>query len=239
MANVGFVMLPSYYEAIRPLDDVTRLAMFDAITDYAFTGALPADTNPVVSAMFSLVRPNIDASIARYSANVRNGAKGGRPPKDKSKQKPNQNPSETQAEPTENQDKEKERERERDTENTGESDFLLFWSAYPKKAKMPAAREAWENIGPDSGTLSQMMAALAVQRKSEQWLEADGRFIPDPANWLYQRRWEDSTEIARTSNEPASHGTVISSKNPHDGERLEWFEDEYGERKCRWVPIDN
>jgi hypothetical protein len=39
--------------------------------------------------------------------------------------------------------------------------------------------------------LDRMLAALAVHVASEQWRRDDGRFIPHPATWLNQRRWED------------------------------------------------
>jgi hypothetical protein len=35
-----------------------------------------------------------------------------------------------------------------------------------------------------------------VHVASEQWRRDDGRFIPHPATWLNQRRWEDEAEPA-------------------------------------------
>ena len=102
----GFMMLPSYYEAIRPLPDDQRLALYDAIMDYAFQGVDPVDLPPILNGYFVLLRPNIDSSSSRYAASVENGKKGGRPPKPK----PSENPAKTQAEPSENQEKEKEKE---------------------------------------------------------------------------------------------------------------------------------
>ena len=36
-----------------------------------------------------------------------------------------------------------------------------------------------------------LLSALAAQKKSKQWQKDDGAFIPMPANWLNDRRWED------------------------------------------------
>ena len=95
----GFTFLPSYYDALRPLPDEERLALFDAILDYVFQGKEP-NLPPLLNCCFSLLRPNVDASVKRYQANVENGKRGGRP----TKQKPKSNPSQTQEEPNENPD---------------------------------------------------------------------------------------------------------------------------------------
>ena len=81
MDVTGFVFQRSYYEALRGLDDETRLVILDAITDYAFTGVVPEGLSPVASMCFTLIKPTLDASISRYAANVENGKRGGRPKK--------------------------------------------------------------------------------------------------------------------------------------------------------------
>ncbi len=93
----GFTMLPSYHQALRPLPDDMRLALYDGIMDYVFEGKEPEGLSPILSGYFSLLRPNLDASMRHYAASTGNGKKGGRPPK-----KPDENPAETQDEPDEN-----------------------------------------------------------------------------------------------------------------------------------------
>lgn len=66
----GFVMLPSYYEALRPLSGEDRLSLYDAIMDYAFALKEPDGLTPIQNAIFCLLRPNIDSSIKHYSASV-------------------------------------------------------------------------------------------------------------------------------------------------------------------------
>lgn len=92
----GFVFQRSYYEALRGLDDENRLAVLDAITDYAFTGKTPEALGPLPSACFTLIRPTLDASLSRYAACKANGKRGGRP------KKPNGNQTETKVEPNQN-----------------------------------------------------------------------------------------------------------------------------------------
>ena len=98
MSCAGFTMLPSYYEALRPLPDDQRLQMYDAIMDYAFLGKEPEHLPPILAGYFHLMRPNIDNSVKHYSASVTNGKKGGRPPR----KKPSGNPTETQQKPSKN-----------------------------------------------------------------------------------------------------------------------------------------
>lgn len=108
----GFLMLPSYYDAIRPLPDEQRLALYDAIMDYVFGGKEPEDLPPILKGYFVLLRPNIDSSARRYGASVENGKKGGRPRKEPS-EKGLKNSAKTQKKPSENQEKEKKTEMDR------------------------------------------------------------------------------------------------------------------------------
>ena len=39
-----------------------------------------------------------------------------------------------------------------------------------------------------------ILTALNWQKKSEQWLKDNGQFIPYPATYLNQRRWEDEPQ---------------------------------------------
>lgn len=67
-------------------------------------------------------------------------------------------------------------------------DFLAFWAAYPRKTGKGAAWRAWKREKP---VLSVALAALAVVSGSDQWKREGGRFVPHPATWISQRRWED------------------------------------------------
>jgi hypothetical protein len=68
--------------------------------------------------------------------------------------------------------------------------FEAFWNAYPKKTGKGAAWQAWRKIKhrPASETL---IAAVKRHQREDQWRRNNGRFIPLPATWLNQRRWED------------------------------------------------
>jgi uncharacterized protein YdaU (DUF1376 family) len=70
--------------------------------------------------------------------------------------------------------------------------FDDFWQAYPRKVGKGAALTAWKRARVN-GHLADVLAAITVQRSSEQWQRDGGRFVPNPATWLNQRRWEDET----------------------------------------------
>jgi hypothetical protein len=85
----SFVFYASFYEAISNLPGETQLEVYNAICKYALLGELP-ELSPIAKAMFTVMRPVMDAASARYEASVANGKKGGRPKK-KNLEKPSNN----------------------------------------------------------------------------------------------------------------------------------------------------
>ncbi len=83
--------------------------------------------------------------------------------------------------------------------------FTAFWSAYPAKKARAVAAKAWAKLKPDQQMQAAIMAGVERDKASEQWMRDGGRFIPHPATWLNQRRWEDEAPAhgASTSNSPA------------------------------------
>lgn len=75
--------------------------------------------------------------------------------------------------------------------------FSIFWEAYPKKIGKGSAEKAWAKLKPD---LAVVLSAIEEQKKSKQWSENDGKYIPHPTTWLNQKRWEDEVaNITQTS----------------------------------------
>jgi hypothetical protein len=85
--------------------------------------------------------------------------------------------------------------------------FDAFWKAYPKKAAKEAAWKAWEKRRPSLELTRQMCAALAWQRQQDSWLQAGGKYIPHPATWLTDGRWQDEpTNMPRLSDRTLALG---------------------------------
>ena len=89
---------------------------------------------------------------------------------------------------------ESESESESNTRNALESAFDAFWAVYPKKTGKEAARKAFKKIPKSAHSL--LVPAVEAQKKSRQWMEENGRFIPNPATWLNQGRWEDEVQTS-------------------------------------------
>jgi uncharacterized protein YdaU (DUF1376 family) len=74
--------------------------------------------------------------------------------------------------------------------------FELFWAAYPKKEGKGACRRWWKEHKPDDVLLGLMLAKIEQAKKTPKWKEQQGKFIPMPATWLNQERWEDEYQAA-------------------------------------------
>ena len=75
------------------------------------------------------------------------------------------------------------------------SGFTEFYSAYPKKVARPKAEKSWNRIAPDGALLEKILTAVQAQRQSELWTKDDGKFIPHPATWLNDQRWNDEVSM--------------------------------------------
>lgn len=181
-----------YYESEAPLtSDVDVLALR--------VGATPEDVSLLLRAFFKLhddvwMHSRCEREIAEYreicDRNRSNGKLGGRP-----KKKPSGFPVGSQSEPsgfpvgtlTSNH------EPLTNSKPTTPDGFVEFWSAYPKKVGKGAAESAWKKLKPPA---DKCMSALANQKSSADWKKENGQYIPHPATWINQRRWEDGETSA-------------------------------------------
>lgn len=98
-----------------------------------------------------------------------------------------------------------------DSDEAAAAGWLEFWAAYPRGAGKKAARKVWNRIAPDDTLQARMLAAIAVQRRSDAWRKEGGNYIPHAATWLNGERWTDS--------EPKPG--VVVSRLPDEIEQLE------------------
>lgn len=80
-----------------------------------------------------------------------------------------------------------------------QAEFDEFWRAYPKKKAKDAAMKAFAKRKPGRDLLDQMLAAIDAQKRSDDWLKDNGKFIPYPASWLNQGRWMDEIDAGPDS----------------------------------------
>ena len=78
--------------------------------------------------------------------------------------------------------------------------FCRWYNVYPNKKARGAAERAWGKLAPDPDLVATLIAAVEVQAQSREWTRDGGAYIPHPATWLNNRRWEDEpTEAASTT----------------------------------------
>ena len=72
-------------------------------------------------------------------------------------------------------------------------DFWKAWPSSPRKGAKSACKKVWDKSYCDTQA-DQIMKHLAWMKTTEQWLKANGAFIPAPLVYLNQQRW-DGAEI--------------------------------------------
>jgi hypothetical protein len=72
--------------------------------------------------------------------------------------------------------------------------FERFWSAYPKKVGKDAAAKAFAKRKFNAEELDAVLQAIEAQKASPGWIKDRGQFIPNPATWLNEGRWQDEVD---------------------------------------------
>lgn len=210
----------SFRDAARELANISvedAYVYIMSILDYGLDGTEPVCTG-AAAACFMLARPNLDASIKKAEA----GSKGGsttqaqteqaQAPLKQTASKPQTNASKPQAE-----EGSRKKEVGSRIEEVGDippkspqgakrsdSDFEIFWNAYPTKVGKQPAKKAFDKVKVPVETL---VAAIERQKCSSQWSKNGGQYIPNPATWLNQCRWEDELP------EPANHADTTTRRD--------------------------
>lgn len=112
--------------------------------------------------------------------------------------------------------------------------FDRFWRAYPRKVGKDAARKAFEKRKPDDGLLQAMVSAIERQGLEAKCKRGESQFVPHPATWLNEGRWQDELPIESSGSSwwlPAGFANVYEANNAgcfahnaaqfRDGKRVE------------------
>ena len=76
-------------------------------------------------------------------------------------------------------------------ESTNGELFDRFWSEYPRKVGKKKCRHIWNRLKPSAELSEKIISAVKAYKRTEQWQKNKGQFIPHPATWLNQERWND------------------------------------------------
>ena len=202
-----YYFFKSYHTALKDLKASTRYAIREAIDEFMFEDKLPVFTDNLSKSIWSLLLPTLHKSKVRYEA--------GKQTFSKTQAKVEQNPSKSGANQEQSSSllpvcssKEK-GERKKEINNTPiipqggvASAFDKFWEAYPLKKGKQAARRAFDRARKLT-TLDNMLSAIRKQKGWEQWTRDNGKYIPHPATWLNQGRWDDQSDVDTEPEKPA------------------------------------
>ena len=183
MIRDGFIFYRSFYEGIKELPRDIQGEVLTAIMEYGLNGETTENLKPVARAIFTLIKPQIDANNKKFE----NGKKGGRPPKNETKEKPKNNQTKTTPEPKELKSKDKANEKEK--EEKGKIPFDDFWNLYDKKkGDRRACQKKWGSLKND--TQEYILSILPKYVASF----SDRQFQPYPQTFLNQERWKNEIE---------------------------------------------
>ena len=195
-------MFRSYRDAAK---EIAKFSTEDAylylmaILDYGLDEAEP-ELSGTAAAMFMLTRPYLDVSIRKAESGAKGGSTSG-----SSESKPEANDKQTISKPEAKEECRKKNVESKNVEvppkaphgaKRSDAEFEIFWSAYPTKVGKQPARKAFDKVKVPVETL---VAAIERQKCSSQWSKDGGQYIPNPATWLNQCRWEDELPEAAKS----------------------------------------
>lgn len=71
--------------------------------------------------------------------------------------------------------------------------FQTFWQLYPRKVAKKQAEKSWKRLSQAEQT--EVLEVLPNHIEYWRLKETDKEFIPHPATWLNQGRWEDELDL--------------------------------------------
>ena len=237
-------------EATRKLKDSEKGRLIDALVAYArgeeIEDSRLTGNEAYVFPMFQLQIDRDKAEMEKKrETNSENGKKGGAPKGNQNARKNDQNQPKT----TENnrnkpdKDKDKDDDHDHDDDNHGQSParppsadvsdaaFDRFWEAYPKKQGKGAARKAFK-VAKKKVPLDVILSAVERQRQSFQWNQNGGQYIPSPARWLSEERWNDEMRVdyGGYQQQPPPPNPAVPNASAHSSKPLRELMEE---RKAR------
>jgi len=92
------------------------------------------------------------------------------------------------------------------TKETIQKQFDQFYLSYPKRVQKSVALKSWIKLSPSPSLFQAILKDIEKKKKSRNWLKDDGQYIPYPATYLNQRRWEDEEEQKESLKERLYYG---------------------------------
>jgi hypothetical protein len=153
-----------------------------------------------IGAKNQFINPNSEITILRYDKDTYESAyvNATQAPTEAPTQAPTQAPTEALDTFANNNNKlqipNKDKKDKKDNNNTYEQMFDEFYSLYPKKKGKVAALRAYQKLKPSDDLHAKILDAVEKNKDTESWIKNGGQFIPYPATFINQKRWEDEIE---------------------------------------------
>lgn len=76
--------------------------------------------------------------------------------------------------------------------------FAFFWKEYPKKVGKGAAWKSWKKIkNLTDAKARKICETLRLYKASKDWKKEDGKYVPNPATFLNQKRYDDEPQVGK------------------------------------------
>lgn len=179
-----------FNETTQDLDDAQCGRLIRALVDYANGNDCELEGMELMA--FRFLKGSIDRNAKLSAIRAEAGAKGGKQTQaNASKNKQTEANESNLKQNAINNNNDINKNTNNDNKRLVDDRFDRFWSAYPRHTAKVNAKKSFDKLNPDEQLLSEMLRAVEAQKQSEQWTKDNGQYIPHPATWINQRRWED------------------------------------------------
>jgi hypothetical protein len=200
MSRKAFNFYRSYFDIANELPDKDRLAFYDALIAYQFTGVKPNLKGMALFAFLSQ-KHSIENQVVGYMARL-NRSDINKPDENISFESLDNITAAGGAAGGAAQEEEKGQEKEKEKEKEEDVDFLVFWDMYGKKADKAICMNKWEKL-----SLKEKKQILLHVPKYVK-ATPDIKFRKNPSTYLNQKTWLDEIEEGK----PASSEQTMQER---------------------------
>lgn len=185
-----------FNETTQDLDDAQCGRLIRALVDYANGNDRELEGMELMA--FRFLKGSIDRNAKLSAIRAEAGSKGGKQTQaNASKNKQTEANESNIKQNAINNNNDINKNTNNNNKQLAEARFERFWSVYPRHIAKQNAKKSFDKLNPDDELLAVMIRAVNEQKKTDQWTKDNGQFIPHPATWINQKRWEDESVPAK------------------------------------------